>query len=666
MRDSVRPMPTDARERVLPFGSWPTPITSAVVVAQAVGLSHAKLDRDGVIWSESRPQEGGRTALVRCAADGTTTELLGPGQNARTAVHEYGGGAWWSDQGTVWFTSWEDQRIYRRDPAGGATQPLTPEPARPRGDRYADGDVSPDGQWIACVREHHPVDCPGPIDVRNEIVRLDAHRPSTPDVLVSGPDFVSNPRLNQNGSRLCWLEWDHPNMPWDGTRLMVRELDGGADTLVAGGPDESLFEPCWQADGSLTFVSDRTGWWNLYRWLPDQAEIEPLVVIEAEIGVPQWVFGISRYAPLADGSIVFARWREGFDGLAVRLPDGSVTELDLPYSAIRSVRPGGGSSVLVVGATPTEEPSLSRVRLDGAEVCSVETIRAGRDLARLGIGPGYVSAPEPIEFPSARGRTAFAILYRPTSPDCHAPEGQLPPLLVEVHGGPTAAAEPELQLDIQYWTSRGFAFLDLNYGGSTGYGRAYRDLLRGEWGAVDVEDCIAAAKWLADRECVDPSRVCVRGGSAGGFTTLAALARAQTPFSAGADYFGVADLEAMAKETHKFESHYLDSLIGPYPQARELYRERSPIDHMDAFTRPLIVLQGLEDEVVPPNQATMIVEALRAKRVPVAYLAFEGEQHGFRREANIRRALDSELSFYAQIFGFELPSAERIDPIEIE
>jgi dipeptidyl aminopeptidase/acylaminoacyl peptidase len=659
-------MPTDARERALPFGSWPTPITSAVVVTQAVGLSDGRLDGDGVIWSESRPGEGGRTALVRRDADGATTELLAPGENARTAVHEYGGGSWWSRDGTVWFTSWEDQRIYRRDPVSGQALALTPVPARARGDRYADGDVSPDGEWIACVRERHPPDSRGPIDVSNEIVRVDARRPADPETVVSGPDFVSNPRFSRDGARLCWLEWDHPNMPWDGNRLRIRDLDGGADTLVAGGAEESLCEPCWQDDGSLTFVSDRTGWWNLYRWPGDGDEIEPLVLIDGDIGVPQWVFGISRYAVLAGGVIVFARWRGGFDGLGLRLPDGSVIDLELPYSTIASVRPGGDSSVLVVGATPMEESSLARLALEDGEVRSIETIRPGRDLPRLGVGSAYVSVPEAIEFPSARGRNSHAILYRPTNPDFRGSAGQLPPLLVEIHGGPTSAAEPALQLEIQYWTSRGFAFLDLNYGGSTGYGRAYRDLLRGEWGVVDVEDCIAAARWMADRELVDPKRMCLRGGSAGGFTTLATLARADTPFAAGADYFGVAELESFATATHKFESHYLETLVGPYPAQAERYRERSPIEHMDAFTRPLIVLQGLEDEVVPPDQATMTVEALRGRGVPVAYLAFEGEQHGFRRNPNIRLSLDSELSFYAQIFDIELPSEEGIEPVKIE
>jgi dipeptidyl aminopeptidase/acylaminoacyl peptidase len=660
-------MSRDAGEReVLPYGSWRTPVTSAVVVASAVGLTDVRVDGDDVIWSEGRPAEGGRIQLVRRSRAGGTTDLLQESQNARTAVHEYGGGAWWARAGVVWFVDWDDQRLYRRDPKAGAADALVPEPALRRGDRYADGDLTPDGDWIACVREHHP---PGgrAVDVRNEIVRLAAHRPSSPEVLVTGADFVMSPRWSPAGERLCWVEWDHPNMPWDGSRLRVRELLSGREVLVAGGPEESVSEPCWQADGSLAFISDRTGWWNLYRWSPDDGTVESLVQIAADIGVPQWMLGLSRYALLPDGRVVFARSRDGFDRLAVRLVDGTVTDLGLPYSFISSVRVAADSAVVVVGGTPTAESSVARVVLDdGAGVESFDPLRPARDLGELGVDSSYVSMPDPIEFPSQRGRTAFALWYSPTNPTCAGPDDELPPLLVFIHGGPTGAARAQLQLGIQYWTTRGFAVVDVNYGGSTGYGRGYRQLLRGAWGVVDVEDCIAAVRWLAEEHLADPARLCIRGGSAGGFTTLAALAREDTPFAAGADYFGVADLEALARETHKFESRYLDGLLGPYPAAREVYRERSPIHHVRALSRPLIVLQGLEDEVVPPNQSEMIVEALRTTGVPVAYLAFEGEQHGFRRAESIRQAMDAELSFYAQVLGFTLPEAEGIQPTKVD
>jgi dipeptidyl aminopeptidase/acylaminoacyl peptidase len=643
-------------------------VTSAVVVQSAIGLSDVQVDGSDVIWAESRPAEGGRTQLVRRCTDGARIDLLPEGQNARTAVHEYGGGAWWVRDGVLWFTVWEDQRLYRLDlEAGEPAGPISPEPETQRGDRYADGDLSPDGRWIACVREHHPANSRGATDVRNELVRLAAHEESAPEVLVTGPDFVASPRWSPAGERLCWVEWDHPNMPWDATRLVVRDLVSGEDTVVAGGVDEACQQPSWQPDGSLVFISDRAGWWNLYRWSPDDLMVRPLVEIAADIGVPPWTLGGSRYAVLPDGRIVFARWRDGFDGLAVRLTDGSVSELDLKFTSVACVRAAGAASVVAIAAAPTTEPSISHITLgDSDEVSSRVTLRRARNLAELGVDTEYLSEPEPIAFPSKGGRTAYGLFYAPANPGCTPPEGDLPALLVFIHGGPTAMAQPVLRLGLQYWTSRGFAIVDVNYTGSAGYGRAYRNALRGAWGVADVEDCLAAARWLAEQGQVDPTRLCIRGGSAGGYTTLAALARADTPFAAGADLYGLADLEVIARETHKFESRYLDSLIAPYPEGREVYRERSPIHHIDAFTRPLIVLQGLEDRVVPPNQSEMIVQALREKGAPVAYLPFEGEQHGFRRAENIRRALDAELSFYAQVFGFELPPGEGIEPVEIE
>jgi dipeptidyl aminopeptidase/acylaminoacyl peptidase len=422
---------------------------------------------------------------------------------------------------------------------------------------------------------------------------------------------------------------------------------------------ESVSEPCWQPDGSLTFISDRSGWWNLYRWSPATGATTPLVVLEAEIGIPQWALGTSRYAVLADGRIVFARVRQGIDGLAVRLPDGTVHDLDVPVSHVETVRRLGDCSVIVIAGSMTAEPALLRIDLE--DETAVDTLRPARDLTTL---RGFISIPEPVEFPSEEGRTAHGFFYAPVNPECAGREGELPPLLVVCHGGPTGAAHAALQLGMQYWTSRGFAVVEVNYGGSVGYGRRYRELLRGRWGEVDVADCITAARWLAQQGRCDPRRMCIRGGSAGGFTTLLALAREDTPFAAGAVRYAVTNLEALAGEGHKFESRDLENLVGPY--SSELFRSRSPLAHVNELARPLIVLQGLADPIVPPSQSEMIVAALRAKHVPVAYLTFEGEQHGFRHSENIRRALEAELSFYAQVLGFELPPEEEIEPVAVE
>lgn len=628
-------------------------------MADAVRLGELVLDGADILWAEGRPAEGGRTQLVRRGPDGTCDDLLADGWNARTAVHEYGGGAWWARDGIVWFANWADQRLYRLAP-GADPVPLTPESASPRADRFADGDLAPDGGSIVCVRERHHG--PSATDVVNEIVRLDAHRPSEPEVLVTGSDFVAAPRLSPDGTRLAWLRWDHPSMPWDAVELVVRDLGSGDESVIAGGPDESVTEPRWGGDGTLWFLSDRTDWWNLYRHTPgtDLTNIESIVGIDAEIGVPGWVFGSARYALLADRSVVFARTSRGYDKLARLAPDGTLADLDTPFSRFASLRAAPDGTMLVVAGSPTQEPGVHRVDLAGHVV---ETLRPPRD---LGVDPRFISVPEHITFPTDDGAVAHALFYPPMHPEFTGPEGERPPLIVQIHGGPTGAAAPVFSTAVQYWTSRGFGVVDVNYRGSAGYGRAFRGELAGRWGIADVADCVAAARHLARAGQVDGQRLTIRGGSAGGFTTLAALARDDTPFAAGADHFGVADLEALARDTHKFESRYLDGLVGPYPAARDRYIERSPIHHVDRLTRPLIVLQGSEDAIVPPAQSEAIVDALRERKVPVAYLLFDGEQHGFRRAENIRRALDAELSFYAQMLGFTLADGEQIEPVAVE
>jgi dipeptidyl aminopeptidase/acylaminoacyl peptidase len=648
---------------VRPYGGWPSPIDTDLLLSSAVGLGEVQVDGSAIWWSELRPSEGARVQLVRRSPGGDPEDMLPDGFSARTRVHEYGGGAWTVHEGVVFFTNWTDQRLYRSAP-GGAPEPIS-EQAEPAALRYADHRVSPDGRWVLSVREDHR----GAGEAVNGIVVV-ATDGSDEHVVVGGPDFVSFPRLSPDGRALAWTQWDHPRMPWDGTELWVAPFDPDTGTVadgwaVAGGPDESLFQPEWSPHGVLHVVSDRTDWWNLYRFsepgAPEPgAALLAVIPIEAEIATPQWVFAMSRYAFVGNGQILFAYSQAGFDRVGVTVAgsdDGAFDQLDLPYTAVTSVRPGPRKdSVVCIAATPEAEPAI--VVLDVHS--GVETIRPPRD---LGLDPSLLARPESVDFPTSGARTAHGLFYPPTNPESAPPDDERPPLLVLIHGGPTAAARPQLQLGVQFWTSRGFAVVDVNYGGSVGYGRPFREQLQEQWGVVDVDDCVAAARHLASEGRVDADRLAIRGGSAGGYTTLAALAFHDL-FSAGMSQYGVADLSALAADTHKFESRYLDGLIGPWPEAEAIYRERSPINHTEGFDRPLLVLQGLDDEIVPPNQSEMIVDALRRRGVPVAYLAFEGEQHGFRQADTIRRAVEAELSFYAQVWGIEL--SDDIDPVEVE
>jgi dipeptidyl aminopeptidase/acylaminoacyl peptidase len=641
----------------LPHGSWPTPITSRLVVTAAARLGEVVVDGTDVWWAESRPDEGGRTAIVRRSADGTLHDVLPPPWNARTRVHEYGGGAWTVSGGTLWFTRFDDQRLYRLD--AGSDQPVavTPEPAVPAGVRHADLRVTRDG--VLAVREVHPPGG-GPADVVGQIVRVGAD--GSTSVVVEGPDFVSDPRQAGDGVTLAWLQWDHPDMPWDAAQLVVRGADG-AEHLMAGGEGESVVQPEWGADGTLWWLADRTDVWSLYRRRP-HGDVELVLDVGSDIAGPQWTFGNSRYALLDDGRVVLAYPRAGADRLAVLAPGGDLVELDLPFTSFGQVRPQGDAVVCVAGA-PDTEPVVLRVPVDGG---GAEVLRPARD---LGLEPGWFSVPEHVTFPTPDRGTgiavAHALVYPPTNPGAVARPGELPPLLVVVHGGPTANATSTLSLGVQYWTSRGFCVADVDYRGSTGYGRRYRDALRGRWGEVDLDDVVACARFLADAGRVDRARMAIRGGSAGGYTALAALTMRPGVFTAGASHYGVADLAALAAETHKFESRYLDSLVAPYtePGGAEVYAARSPITHVDALDTPLAVFQGEQDEVVPPEQAEAIVAALRGRGVPHAYLLFPGEQHGFRAAENIRAALDGELSFYAQVWGFDLPADEGIEPIQV-
>ena len=636
---------------IAPYGSWKSPITAALIASGTMTLGQLALDGDDVYWVETRPAEGGRNVIVRWRPESGTTNLTPVPFNARTRVHEYGGGSFLVSDGTVYFVNFADQQVYRKHEEG-APEPVTAGEKH----RYADGILDRQRNRLISVREDHAAGGHEPV---NSLVAIPLDVKGGEEILISGNDFYCSPRLSPDGSRLAWLTWNHPNMPWDGTELWTGELrpDGslGKSEKVAGGAEESVIQPEWSPDGILHFISDRSGWWNLYRWR--QGEIEALCPMAAEFARPPWVFAMSTYGFESSDRIVCTFVREGRWRLALLdTGAGRVEEIETPYTDIREVRVSAGYAVLGAGSATT--PS-SIVRLDLKDR-ALEVLRRSSDIS---IDPGFFSIPEPIEFPTEGEKTAHAFFYAPRNPDYTAPAGEPPPLLVRSHGGPTAATSTSLRWDIQYWTSRGFAVLDVNYGGSSDYGREYRQRLNGAWGIVDVDDCVNGARHLVEKGRVDGKRLAIRGGSAGGYTTLCALTF-RGVFRAGASYYGIGDLEALVRDTHKFEARYLDRLVGPYPERQDLYRERSPIHFTDRLSCPVIFFQGLDDPVVPPNQAEMMVAELRAKGLPVAFLAFAGEQHGFRRAETIRRCLEAELYFYSRVFGFEL--ADPVEPLTIE
>jgi dipeptidyl aminopeptidase/acylaminoacyl peptidase len=653
------------------YGSWASPITSDLIVSSSIRLGAVRLDGPDIYWGELRPTEGGRQLIVRyglsddSGADlGSVCDITPAPFNVRTRVHEYGGGAYVVHQGTVYFSNFADQRLYRQR-AGEVPEAMTPEVTPAAGLRYADAVVDEARSRLICVLEDHRQG--------GEAVNAIATIPLTglpeggsPKVLVSGNDFYSSPRLSPDGTQLAWITWNHPQMPWDGTELwMANVRDDGSlsrPRKLVGHVKESVCQPQWSPGGTLHFISDATGWWNLYRWEGERGE--PLFPIEAEFAEPQWNFAQSSYGFEDDSSIICTYTYEGvmrlarFDTLA-----RSMDEIKTPYCGVGSLQVGKGFAVFLASST-TRPSVVARLNLATLQITEL------RQSSSLTIDPGYLSEPEVISFPTTGGFNAYGIYYRPHNQDYADLAGDLaedlaherPPLLVKSHGGPTASASSSFSPSIQYWTSRGFAVLDVNYGGSTGYGRAYRDRLLGNWGIVDVDDCVNGALHLVKQGSVDEARLAIDGGSAGGYTTLAALTFRDV-FKAGASYYGVSDMTSLAAETHKFESRYLDSLVGPYPEKKAVYQERSPIYAVEQLSCPIIFLQGAEDKIVPPNQAETMVNALKGKGIPVAYLLFEGEQHGFRQAQNIKRALDAELSFYAQIFGFEL--ADKIEPVEI-
>ncbi|HET6378689.1 MAG TPA: prolyl oligopeptidase family serine peptidase [Methylocella sp.] len=632
---------------VAPYGEWVSPVTVELVTRAAAGLSGLSTDGGNIYWLEARPWENGRTVLCCRRASGEIEDLTPPPVNVASRVHEYGGGAYTAALGLIVYSERADGSVWVLE--GGAA------PRRietPRLCRYADFELDLPRRRVLAVREDYRGQPPS--DPKAAIVALSLGDAGTESVLVEGPDFLSSPRLSPAGDELAWIAWDHPHMPWEATRLFAARLTEGGEVieaqLVAGQEPEAIIQPIWSSEGRLYFSSDRSGWWNIYALRG--ADAEPVAPMEAEIGGPHWVFRQRYFDFLPDGRIIAAIVREGIrtaavieDGKAVLLGIGQVQECPCPF----------GEGLVFAATPPMEPPSISIARdLKGA---APEVVRRA---APPVIQEESVSAGTPIAFPS-RGKTAYAFWYPPKNGAYEGPKDQLPPLIVLSHGGPTSMASNIFSLGIQWWTSRGFGVVDVNYGGSTGYGRAYRQELKGQWGIVDVADCAAAAKYLVERGLVDASRLIIRGGSAGGFTTLAALTSLGL-FKAGASHYGVGNLLLLAKDTHKFESRYLDWLVGPLPQAEPLYRERSPVNHVDKLSCPVIFFQGEEDKTVPPNQAQTMRDAMAARGLPAAYYSFPGEGHGFRKAETLRRVLELELDFYGRVFGFNPPGlSERVE-----
>jgi dipeptidyl aminopeptidase/acylaminoacyl peptidase len=641
---------------IVPYGSWESPISADLITQGGLRLGEVRVDGDDVYWTESRPEEAGRYVMVKRSADGSSSDINAAPFNVRTAVHEYGGGAYAVQNSTVYLANWDDQRIYRVGADGGDPVAITDEPAIERGDRYADLTLTNDSNWILCVRERHHEDR----EADNELAAVSTNGSGVVQILATGHDFYSSPRQNSAGDKICWLSWDHPNMPWDGCELWVADFDSTTGTvsneqLVTGGTDLSIVQPEWAPNGTLVFITDESGWWNLSKW--SSGDVESILTEEKDHGGPAWAFGFSTYAFTDDGSIVLKDSHDGNGRFRTFGLDGHLgSETIVSHTSIAEVNMTGGD-VAYIGASPTSAAEVVRVSLaDGS------TTRL-KSSSEVELDDAYLSIPEAITFPSTDDGEAHAFYYAPSSPDFESDDSEAPPLLVISHGGPTSATSSALSLAVQYWTSRGFAVVDVNYRGSTGHGKAFRDALQGKWGVYDTDDCIAAADYLVAQGLADTNRLAIKGGSAGGYTTINALTF-HDRFAVGATYYGIADLTVFIDDTHKYESRYLDSLIGPYPEAKQLYHDRSAINFTDQLSCPMIILQGLEDMIVPPSQAEIMAGALRDKGIPYSLMMFEGEQHGFRQSKNIKASLEGELYFYGRVMGFT--PAGDIPAIEIE
>jgi dipeptidyl aminopeptidase/acylaminoacyl peptidase len=658
---------------VTPFGEWPSPITAAGVARGAIKLSFPSVRGGQVWWQESKPDEGGRTAVVHRAADGRRRTLPAP-WNARTRVHEYGGLSYLpippgspglGGAGDGWgivFADYADQRLYRADQVDTADPvPLTPAPAEEGALRYADFVLSPDQDEVWCVREVHAA---GKITRAIVAVPLDGsacHDPAAVRELVSGADFFAFPVPSPDGSRLAWIAWNHPRMPWDGTELRMALIDNGRvgpSRRIMGGTKESVLAPYWRDDSSLYVISDWAGWWNLYQVGIYGEPAQALLVSEEEFIHPLWQLGARPFGVLGDGRIAVLHGR-GDLRLGVLDPEtGELADPGVPYTSFAPMLAADGTTIAAVGGGHDTPESLIRV---DAITTRVEALR--RELDEIP-DVAYLPVPRAVELAGTDGRAVHAFVWPPANPDVTAPAGEGAPYVVWVHGGPTSRSTTQLDLSKAYFTSRGIGVVDVNYGGSSGFGRAYRERLRGAWGVVDVEDAMAAARYVAGTGEADPGKLAIRGGSAGGWTALAAVTTGTVGgavFSAAASYFGVADLVAFASQTHDFESRYLDGLVGPLPKFERVYTERSPLGHVTEATCPILLLQGADDPIVPFHQSQSLARELADRGIRHAFLMFDGESHGFRRTQTLVAAMEAELSFYGQVFGFDPPGVPRIE-----
>jgi len=641
-------------QKTAPYGEWESPFPISLLTAGVVSLGEVRAIGGVGWWLEGRPDEEGRQVLVRRATDGSETRLTPEGFNARTRVHEYGGAAYVVDGDLVIVSDFATGRPNRVE-APGELRPLTAE----RAWRFADLVVDRARNRLLAIREdHEPATIARHGEAENSLVAIDLDSGAV-TVLASGADFIAAPRLSPDGRRLAWVEWSHPNLPWDGTELRLAEVadDGavGVASTVAGSPHDWISQPHWSRGGVLHYVAEPNGWMNIHRLVNGRSEM--VAELDAEFASPEWVFGLSSYGFLPDGSIVAVGRSGSRDRLYLLGPaSGQVELIDVPFTEMSSLVVDG-DRVVLRAASPTSPFAI--VELDPATGATT-VLRQSMSTA---FDPADISVPEAVEFPTTGDRTAFGLFYPPHNRLVGGPEDELPPLMVTSHGGPTSSASAAFQVGIQLFTSRGYAVLDVDYGGSTGYGREYRKRLEGEWGVVDLDDCVNGARWLAKRGRVDGERLAIRGGSASGYTTLCAVTFSDA-FRAGTSYFGIGDLETFVTQTHKFESRYLDRLIGPYPERKDLYHDRSPLTFPERISCPVLILQGADDRVVPPAQAEQIVDALWERHLPHAYLLFPGEDHGFRSAENIIRSFEAELSFYGQVFGFA--PADAIEPIRVE